>query len=122
MRLFNLFYVFQFQTNVFVVKPCIPYLNYNFITKSLSRTNYIWCVVRFGTILNNLKNVKSTHRGVLILVKLQASALGVFHVFKIVKNGTKSRNASHILIPLHETIWKLLALPENLFSQVVISP
>ena len=31
--------------------------------------------------LYNLKNVKNTHGGVLILVKLQAEARGVFHVF-----------------------------------------
>ena len=35
--------------------------------------------------LRNFKNVKNTHGGVLILIKLQACA-----------NGTKSRNASHI--------------------------
>ena len=37
--------------------------------------------------LHNLKDVKSTHGGVLILVKLQAEAspMGVFHVFKIVQ-------------------------------------
>ena len=33
----------------------------------------------------NLKNVKNTHGGVLLLVKLQA--------FSMVPNGTKSRNA-----------------------------
>ena len=40
--------------------------------------------------LCNSKNVKSTHGGVLILVKLQASVLNF-------TNGTKSRNASHII-------------------------
>ena len=40
--------------------------------------------------LCNSKNVKSTHGGVLILVKLQVSVLNF-------TNGTKSRNASHII-------------------------
>ena len=31
--------------------------------------------------LYSLKNMKNTHKGVLILVKLQAKAMGVFHVF-----------------------------------------
>ena len=34
----------------------------------------MWCVSRFGTICAILKNVKNTHKGVLILVELQASA------------------------------------------------
>ena len=40
--------------------------------------------------LCNSKNVKSTHGGVSILVKLQASVLNF-------TNGNKSRNASHII-------------------------
>ena len=52
-----------------------------------------------------LKNAKSTHGGVLILVKLQASDVtllkltllhGCFSRFLNCTNGTKSRNASHI--------------------------
>ena len=48
----------------------------------------------------NLKNVISTHGGVLLLVKLQASANIpplVFFTFLICTNGIKSRKASHIL-------------------------
>ena len=32
----------------------------------------MWCVARFGSIFTKLKNVKNTHEGVSILVKLQA--------------------------------------------------
>ena len=35
---------------------------------------YMWCFAQFGTICFNFKNVKSTHGGVFLLVKLQASA------------------------------------------------
>ena len=41
--------------------------------------------------LYDLKNVKNTHGGVL------HSSMGVFHVFLNCTNGTKSRNAPHIL-------------------------
>ena len=41
--------------------------------KTLLSVEQMWCVVRFGTTCN-LKYVKSTHGGVLLLVKLQASA------------------------------------------------
>ena len=55
--------------------------------------------------LHNLKNVKNTHGGLLLLVKLQAKSLQlylnntppwVFFTFLICKNATKSRKASHI--------------------------
>ena len=52
--------------------------------------------------LYNLKNVKNTHGGVLILVKLQALSLkrtllhGCFSRFLNSTNGTKSRKASHM--------------------------
>ena len=49
--------------------------------------------------LHNLKNVKNTHEGVLILVQLQAATLlklrllhGCFSRFLNFTNGTKSRN------------------------------
>ena len=54
--------------------------------------------------LHNLKNVKNTHGGVLILVKLQASTCNfikintppwVFSRFLSCTNGNKSRNAPH---------------------------
>ena len=52
--------------------------------------------------LYNLKNVKSTHGGVLLLVKLQAFAISksntplwMFSRFLNCTNGTKSRKASH---------------------------
>ena len=57
----------------------------------------IWCY------LYNLKNVKNTHGGVLMLVKFQASAYNftkintppwVFFMSLICTNGTKSRNVS----------------------------
>ena len=53
----------------------------------------------------NLKNVKNTHGGVMILVKLQASACSfteintppwVYFMFLNCTNGTKSRNGPHI--------------------------
>ena len=34
----------------------------------------MWCIALFGTICTLKKNVKNTHEGVLILVKLQAEA------------------------------------------------
>ena len=55
--------------------------------------------------LYNLKNVKNTHGGVLILLKLQAAACnftkintphGCFSRFLNCTNGTKSHNAQHI--------------------------
>ena len=55
--------------------------------------------------LHNLKNVKNTHGGVLLLVKLQASACNFtksnvlyrcFLRFLNCTNGTKSVNATHI--------------------------
>ena len=52
--------------------------------------------------LYNLKNVKSTHGGVLLLVKFQAFKVkllhGCFSRFSDCTNGTKSRKASHILL------------------------
>ena len=55
--------------------------------------------------LHNLKNLKNTHGGVLILVKLQAKVTllkltllhGCFSCFLNCANGTKSRNASHMV-------------------------
>ena len=54
--------------------------------------------------LYDLKNVKNTHGGVLLLVKLPGwnftkSSMGVFHAFLIGTNGIKSRKASHIFRP-----------------------
>ena len=51
----------------------------------------IWCH------LYNLKNVKNTYGGVLLLVNLQAVA-GHFFPFLICANGSKSRKASHKFI------------------------
>ena len=51
--------------------------------------------------LYNLKNVKNTNGGVLLLVKLQASITlfhGFFSRFLNCTNGTKSRNASNMFI------------------------
>ena len=56
--------------------------------------------------LYNLKNVKSSHRGVLLLVKLQATAAtllkvtllhGCFHVLKIVQMVPSRPKASHAI-------------------------
>ena len=57
---------------------------------------------RFGTFFK--KNVKNTHEGVLLLVKLQAktcnftksNTLWVFSYFLNCRNGTKLCNTSHI--------------------------
>ena len=38
----------------------------------MGQEEHLRCIVRFGTILCNLKNVKNVHGGVLLLVKLQA--------------------------------------------------
>ena len=55
--------------------------------------------------LNNLQKVKKTHGRVLLFVKLQATATvlkatllhGCFSGFLNCTNGTKSRNASHLI-------------------------
>ena len=47
--------------------------------------------------LYNLKNVKNTHGGVLILVKIKTPPW-VFSRFLDCTNGTKSHNAPHIAI------------------------
>ena len=55
--------------------------------------------------LHNFKNLKYTHGGVLLLVKLQALATllnGCFSFFFNCTNGTKLRNALHIDI---EQMW-----------------
>ena len=65
--------------------------------------NVMRCAIWYH--LYNLKNVKNTHGGVLILVKLQASSLQLklillhrcFLRFLNCTNGTKSRNAPHII-------------------------
>ena len=64
----------------------------------------MFCLIRYHWY--NLKNVKNTHGGMLLLVKLQAlkpATLqkvtlfhGYFSRFLNCTNGTKSRNASHI--------------------------
>ena len=54
------------------------------------------CVIWYH--LYNLKNLKNTYGGVLILVKLQAEATWCFSLFLNCTNGTKSRNAPRIKI------------------------
>ena len=46
-----------------------------------TRARIIRIIPRFGTICSNLKNVKNTHGGVLILVKLQAKVKLLHRVF-----------------------------------------
>ena len=57
--------------------------------------------------LHNLKNMKNSHGGVLILVKLHAAACNfakintppwVFFTFFNCTNGTKSHNTTHITV------------------------
>ena len=59
-------------------KGCLPQI---LLGPFLNTLSHMWCVARFGTILQlyNFKNAKNTHGGVLILAKLQA--LVFFHVF-----------------------------------------
>ena len=68
----------------------------------------MWCFVRFGSI-RSLKNVKNTHRGVLLLVKLQASVCnllkvtllhGCFPRFLNCPHGAKSRNTPQMFFRL----------------------
>ena len=64
-------------------------------TKSIYQSpefNVMRCAIWYN--LHNLKNVKNTHGGVLILVKLQAKS--VFSRFLNCTNCTKSHNTSHI--------------------------
>ena len=66
----------------------------------------MFCVI--GYHLDSLKNVKNTHGGMLLLVKLQAEACNVtksntppwvFFTFFYCTNDTKSRNESHEQVP-----------------------
>ena len=77
-------------------------------TKSSYGKIYVFLIVMLCAIWFHfyiLKNVKNTHGGVLLSVKLQAPATllkvtllhGHFSRFLNCTNGTKSRNASHIL-------------------------
>ena len=54
--------------------------------------------------LYNLRNVKSTHGGVILFVKLQAIKETLrrwyFSLFLNYKNDTKLRKASHFIVPL----------------------
>ena len=76
-----------------------------FLQKQVGSSNtglyVMFCAIWYH--LYNLKNVKNTYGGVLLLVKLQAKILlevtllhGCFSRFLICTNGTKSRNISHI--------------------------
>ena len=69
-----------------------------------------WTPCAIWYYLHNLKNVKNTHGGVLLLVKLEAEACncttskikvtllhGCFSRFLNCKNDTKLRKASHIM-------------------------
>ena len=66
---------------------------------------HLWCFAIFGIIRTICKNVKNTYGGVLLLVKLQASACnftkvtllhGFFSRFLNCAHGTKSRKAPHL--------------------------
>ena len=60
--------------------------------------------------LYNLKNVKNAHKGVLLLVKLQATksniSPSVFSRFLNCTNGTKSGNGSHIIRNVRSRNWE----------------
>ena len=67
----------------------------------INQTPYVMrCAIWYH--LCNLKNVKNTHGGVLLLVKLQALKVTLLHgCFSCSLNctyGTKSRKASHIIL------------------------
>ena len=75
------------------------------ICRLQSRTKYLMRCAIWYNLYNFKKNIKNTHGGVLILVKLQAKPAtlrkltllhGCFSRFLNCTNGTKSRNASHI--------------------------
>ena len=58
--------------------------------------------------LYNLKNVKNTHEGVLLLVLKVTLLHGCFSRFLNCTNGTKSRKASHMIYrPLNTLLEKL---------------
>ena len=61
--------------------------------------------------LYNLKNVKNTHRGVLILLKLTLLH-GCFSSFLNCTNGTKSRNSPHLCLWRDPTDYALIFLVE----------
>ena len=98
---------------VLVVNYCFKALDlrYLWVPFEISRITFKSSYVKICAIwyhLYNLKSVKNTHGGVLLLVKLQAKSLqlyllkvtllhGCFSRFLNLTNGTKSRNASQIL-------------------------
>ena len=76
------------QIHVYACCSCCGVCNYVWM--------YLWmCGVHLCN-LYNFKNVKNTHGGVLILVKLQAEVWMFFTFFKLYK-CYQTRNASHIL-------------------------
>ena len=71
------------------------------IVKNYRRVTKICDTLRDLVPFVQFKNVKNTHGGVLLLVKLQAEAKSntspwVFFTFLNCKNGTKSLNTPHI--------------------------
>ena len=117
----DLFYEVAFKIAFYLCKNTVKlYMEYSchvqtrirnyyldMMDKLQNRVYVIRCAIWYHQY--NLKNVKNTHGGVLILVKLQACRLkhatllkltllhGCFLGFLNCTNGTKSRNASHIL-------------------------
>ena len=70
--------------------------------------------------LYNLKTVKNAHGGVLLLVKLQAFTKSntppwAFSYFLNCKNGTKSRNASHMMCQSMSSNGDLFFFPRLLY-------
>ena len=101
--------------------PCLPKVNQRTLLVTFARKWMpltMWCVAWFGPICTILKNVKNTHRGMLLLVKLQASACnftlphGYFSRFLNCINGTKSRKAPQYVR------WKLKT--KNLLPWLII--
>ena len=76
--------------------------------------------------LYNFKNVKNTHGGLILFVKLQTSACNFsksphYPHFSICRNVTKSRKASHIKYPIeqiHHSSQYISAMPRSSRSEV----
>ena len=85
--------------------------------------NVMCCAIWYR--LNNLKSMKNTYGGVLLLTKLKIKLLRrCFSHFLNCTNGTKSNNVSHIKV---ETIWipnfwfQCLTLSKYRFLYIVVA-
>ena len=112
----------------YVKKICSPYF-YLFCEYSIINSHFvkgatlclIWCN------LYNFENVKNTHGGVLLLIKLQASKVtllhGCFSRYLNCTNGTKSQKASLVNISNRVFYSKLIsAIVSSVYIRKIVYP